>query len=155
MQTWDMINERRSLGEIVSNWLRNWRSKRARWTELASCGRDEAERIAHDLNLTAPDLCALTSKDSDAADLLPRRISALHMDATEIVRTEPQVMRDLQRLCTLCESKGHCAHDLDQGVTTAEWKRYCPNVTTLLALKASLERPFELEIGPWGIRKIK
>jgi Family of unknown function (DUF6455) len=153
MDTWDMINERRSLRDIVSNWWRNWRSERAQLAELAECGSDETGRIAHDMGLTAPCLLALARKGPDAADLLPRRIAALHMDATEIARAEPVVLRDLQRLCTLCESKGHCAHDLDQDVTTAEWERYCPNAYTLSALKVGFERPFELEFGPWGVRK--
>jgi hypothetical protein len=133
MQTWDMINDRRSLRDIVSNWLRNWRSKRVRLAELANSGNDEAERIAHDLGLTTWDLRELAGKGPDSADLLPRRMAALHIDAAEIRRAQTGVLRDLQRLCTLCDSKGHCEHDLDRGVAT-EWHRYCPNADTLRAL---------------------
>jgi len=81
------------------------------------------------MGLSTADLLALASKGPDAANLLPRRISALHMDAAEISRVEPRVLRDLQRLCSLCESKGQRAHDLDQSVATREWERYCPNQT--------------------------
>jgi len=141
MQTWDMINDRRPLRDIVSNWWRSWRSRRARLAELANSGNDEAQRMAHDLGLPVPDLYALAGKGPDAADLLPRRMAALHLDATEVSRSDPQVMRDLQRLCSFCESKGHCIHELERGAATTEWERYCPNVDTLLALKTSSGRP--------------
>ena len=133
MRTWDMINERRSFAEIVANWLQNWRSKRARLAELANSGSDETGRIAHDIGLTSWDLRELAGKGPDSADLLPRRMAALNIDTDEIRRTQTAVLRDLQRLCTLCESKGHCEHDLDRGAAT-EWQRYCPNADTLRAL---------------------
>jgi hypothetical protein len=72
----------------------------------------------------------------DAADLLPRRMGALGLDPTETARQEPAVLRDMQRLCSFCQSKGRCEHDLDLAARNPVWEKYCPNVGTLKDLQA-------------------
>ena len=50
--------------------------------------------------------------------------------------------------------RGRCApsramwRGKDQGVADAEWKNYCPNADTLLALKTGFERPWLLDFAP-------
>lgn len=44
-------------------------------------------------------------------------------------------MRDLQRCCSECDSKGLCVHELEDRPKEAAWPSYCPNQQTFEALK--------------------
>jgi len=106
--------------------------------DLDRCGPAEAARIAHDLNVSRGELRVLASKWPD--DLLSRRLKQVELDAAEIVHTEPEVVRDLQRVCTVCGSKRKCNHDLANHPSDSAWVKYCPNATTLGALVAERRR---------------
>src|SRR5262245_44252082 len=121
----------------IAQWWRDWLGARANVASLDRCGADEADRIAHDVGVTASELRALAGKWPDSADLLLNdRLAALHLDRTEIRRTEPQVLADLQRVCSMCTSERACRRDLEQSPHDSVWREYCPNVVTLDALAA-------------------
>ncbi|TMJ02021.1 MAG: hypothetical protein E6G97_14435 [Alphaproteobacteria bacterium] len=119
-------------GTIGTLW-HNWRKCRATVAELGSY---ETARVARDVNVSTPELTTLAGKWPDAADFLSQRLAALQLDETAVARTEPQVLRDMERVCALCNEKPHCGHDLDRDPSNAEWRDYCPNVDTLDALEA-------------------
>jgi hypothetical protein len=73
--------------------------------DLDSCGPAEMERIARDVGVSGADLSILAGKWPDAADLLYWRMNEIKLDRKEITQADPQVMRDLQRVCTVCGSK--------------------------------------------------
>jgi hypothetical protein len=118
------------------NWWRNWRATQSNLAALACCGAEETGRIAHDLGVSVPQLRALAGKWPDSADLLKRRLVELGLDFANIRRAEPQVLQDLQRVCTLCRSGRVCAHDLASRPSDPVWRGYCPNTMTLDALAA-------------------
>jgi hypothetical protein len=120
----------------VTRWWRNWTAARANVANLDCCGAEQTERIARDVGVSAPELRALAGKWPDSADLLNRRLAVLELDPVEIRRTEPQVLRDLQRVCTMCASGRQCTHDLARDPSDPAWREYCPNVTTLDAVAA-------------------
>jgi hypothetical protein len=125
-----------SLGERIARRWREWRARRADQAALSGFDAQERERIAHDMGLDGAELRALAAQRGDAADLLPRRMGALGLDPTETARQEPAVLRDMQRLCSFCQSKGRCEHDLDLAARNPVWEKYCPNVGTLKDLQA-------------------
>jgi hypothetical protein len=47
------------------------------------------------------------------------------------VRDQPAALRDMQRLCAMCEAKGRCARDLAERPDDPTWREYCPNATTV------------------------
>jgi hypothetical protein len=94
------------------------------------------ERIARDVGVSGADLSILAGKWPDAADLLYWRMNETNLDRREITHADPQVMRDLQRVCTVCGSKRRCGHELANNPSDPAWQKYCPNATTLLALAA-------------------
>jgi hypothetical protein len=94
------------------------------------------ERIARDVGVSGADLAILAGKWPDAGDLLYWRMNEIKFDPKEVTQVYPQVMRDLQRVCTVCGSKRRCAHDLANNPSDPAWQKYCPNVTTLSALAA-------------------
>lgn len=115
----------------ISNWIAGARSRR----ELARLGARDVERLARDSGVSNAELVALARQGPDAGSLLPRRLAALGLDAEELARREPQVLRDLQRVCSLCESTGRCRRELNRDPDNPAWETYCPNVTTLRALR--------------------
>ena len=89
-----------------------------------------------DVGVSGADLSILAGKWPDAADLLYWRMNEIKLDRREITQADPQVMRDLQRVCTVCGSKRRCEHALANNSSDPAWQKYCPNTMTLLALAA-------------------
>ena len=77
---------------------------------------------------------ALAAKWPGSSDLLSKRMQQINLDATGIARVEPDVIRDLQRVCSFCASRGKCRHDLADDPGSSTWRDYCPNVPTFDAL---------------------
>ena len=117
-----------------------WRRRRQRAASLAELAllSGEAERIASDAGVSVGDLRVLVGKWPDAADPVERRMAALGIDATQVEETQPTVMRDLQRVCSMCDEKRMCTHDLNRDPADAAWRDYCPNAETLDALSSGI-----------------
>ena len=111
--------------------LQNWLSARSALSELDRTSPAETARIAHDLGLSSSDLVRLADRGPNAAELLPRRLEALHVDADKLVHDQPAALRDMQRLCAMCETKGRCARDLAERPDDPSWRQYCPNAVTM------------------------
>lgn len=126
--------------EAVLRWLRDHVSTPA--YELGACGDREVEQIAKDIGVSPAELYQLARSDAAGAELLLQRMAALDLDCKEVARLMPETMHDLQRLCTLCATRRRCTRDLAADPNDPNWKDYCPNVATLLALDAM----------PWAAR---
>jgi len=118
----------------IAAWWRNMRAARASLGELEQCGKD-VTRIARDIGLAPSELRNIARKGPDAADQLRLRLEALHLDRAAMQRDEPLIMRDLERVCTQCGSKRRCTRDFVRFPDDTGWREYCPNATTLDALK--------------------
>jgi hypothetical protein len=123
-----------SLGDIVTRWWhrisRNWAGAR----ELGNFDPSELQRIANDVGCDVSELRTLAGRWPDSADLLPRRMNALHLDAQALSSEQPRLANDLKKHCSLCTVRGECEHDLDNRPDDPVWQRYCPNTMTLLAV---------------------
>ena len=129
-------SERPGFGRLLAHWWRRWNGRRRAMVDLDGCGPFEMERIARDVGVSAADLSIFAGKWPDAADLLYWRMNEIKLDRIEVTHTDPQVMRDLQRVCTVCASKRRCEHALANNPSDPAWQKYCPNATTLSALAA-------------------
>jgi hypothetical protein len=125
-----------AMGARLAAWWRNGRAARETLAELEGSG-GELTRIARDLSVTPSELRAIAAQGTDAAAPLKRRLEALHLDPAALRRDEPLVMRDLERVCSVCGSKRRCERDLARFPDEAAWRAYCPNAITLDALVAS------------------
>jgi len=127
--------------EIVYNSIADWVSKYrdifSSNNQLGQCTPDEVKRVARDLGVTAKELNVLARKGPDAADLLLKMLVALRIDLKTLEKSEPYVMRDLQRLCTTCGVKNRCEHELANGTAADRFREFCPNAFTLDALLKS------------------
>jgi hypothetical protein len=116
----------RILGAIARLVIRNRETLEAR-AELAQCEPGEVAQIAHDLSVTPKDLMVLAGKSPDSASALDRLLAALGVDRSRRPFSEPGLVRDLQRLCSVCEFKRQCGHELAAGTAVANCRGYCPN----------------------------
>ena len=125
----------------IAEWWRRRAAVRSNLASLNAFDADDVARLAHDVGLSASDLRALSAHCSDAADLLDRRLDALGLSAKELAHTAPAELRDMERLCTMCVSKGCCGRDLAADSGDPVWRQYCPNEPALMSLaRAGIER---------------
>jgi len=121
----------------VAEWVSKYRAAIGAYLEHGQCSPDEVRQTASDLGVSANQMRELMNKGPGAADLLQTLLLALNVDPQEIAKTNPAVMRDLQRLCITCSNKKQCAHELAQGTAAEHFRGYCPNAFTLDTLFAA------------------
>lgn len=119
----------------LARWWHNWKARDAAVRELGWCGT-ETSRIAQDVGVSTAELRTLAGRWPDSAGLLGRRMMAVGLDAEQVADSQPEMLRDLQRVCGQCGAEGRCARDLDRDEQDRAWRDYCPNVVTLDALRS-------------------
>ncbi len=115
---------------LTGAWAR-YRKRRAAVAELQALGDTELERLVQDAGLTFGDVLALAKQNASSAAMLYRRLEQVGIDLKSI---DPNMLRDMQRCCSFCDSKARCEHDLDHRPKAANWPDYCPNQQTIEAL---------------------
>ena len=120
--------------ESVIDLFARWLERRREIAELCTCDAISREKIATDLGVSLGELDQLVRRGPHAADELPKMMAAVGLDAKAIARAQPLVMRDLERVCALCEQKKQCGRDLAAGTAAQHYKEYCVNAETLAAL---------------------
>ena len=134
--------ERRSrfgaMWRVLSDWVRGPSA-----SGVSCCGELDIERIARDVRMSPTELRAVAKQGPEAAKLLLERMAVLDLDPVEVAQVGPQTFRDLQRVCSLCESKRRCMRDLSHDAAAPQWQDYCPNAQTLMAL----------DVLPWASRR--
>jgi hypothetical protein len=125
-----------SLIAAFREWVRRRRLLQQCRLRLDTCDKSEIERMAHDVGLSPSELRQLAERGPGAAKLLFERLTALHLDADALIKSEPSTMRDMQRLCSSCVSKKRCQLDLMLVPNDPHWRQYCPNAGTLDAMQS-------------------
>ena len=135
--------KRRSPVEVLQQWWQVWTSNGPALVNHSCSAESEVERIATDIGMSVAELRELAKLGPESAELLMHRMAVLDLDRKEVAQTQPQTYRDLERICTMCESHRQCARDLLRDSSNPKWEDYCPNVATLKALNAL----------PWASRR--
>jgi len=125
--------------ESVIDLFARWLERRREIAELCTCDAIRGEiaeyaRIATDLGVSLGELDQLVRSGPHAADELPKMMAALGLDTKAIARAQPLVIRDLQRVCALCEQKKQCDRDLAAGTAAQRHGEYCMNAPTFASL---------------------
>ena len=118
----------------IADWVTRYRDAVGHTNEFGQCSPDEVRQIAKDLGVPAGELRQMASKGPHAADQVQKMLVALHVDPKALEKTNPLVMRDLQRLCINCADKKRCQSELAKGTAADHFHEFCPNSMTLDAL---------------------
>ena len=119
-----------SLGMLV-NTFNDWLKHRRELNELRQLNTVEFDRIASELGVSPTDLNELVRQGPHAADELPKMLKVLGIDEEALARTQPLVLRDMERVCALCHSKAQCDRDLAAGTSAEHYEGYCLNAPTI------------------------
>jgi transcriptional regulator with XRE-family HTH domain len=109
----------------------DWLQHRRDLSEMRQLNTTEFDRIANDLRVSPSDLNELVRQGPHAADELPKMLEALGIDEDNLARTEPLLLRDMERVCALCHEKGQCDRDLAAGTAAEHYEGYCLNASTI------------------------
>jgi transcriptional regulator with XRE-family HTH domain len=123
----------RAVGMLV-NTFNDWLKHRRELNELRQLNTVEFDRIASELGVSPTDLNELVRQGPHAADELPKMLKVLGIDEEVLARTQPLVLRDMERVCTLCAHKGECDRDLAAGTAAEHYKGYCLNAPSIEVL---------------------
>jgi len=120
--------------ETLIDTFNDWLKHRRELNELRQIDTLEFDRIADDLRVSPGDLNELVRQGPHAADELPKLLKILGIDEEALARTEPLVLRDMERVCALCMHKGECDRDLARGTSAEHYRGYCLNADTIESL---------------------
>lgn len=120
--------------EALINTFSDWLRHRRDLSEVRRMDTTEFDRIAGDLRVSPGELDTLVRRGPHAADELPRLLKALGINEADLARTEPLVLRDMERVCAMCASKKQCDRDLAAGTSAEHYEGYCLNAPTIESL---------------------
>ena len=117
--------------DVFGEWLKHRRELR----EMREMDAANFSQIAGELRMSSAELEALVRQGPHAADELPKMLAALGVNQQDLERTEPHVLRDMERVCALCRHKAQCDRDLADGTAAENYHGYCGNAATLESLE--------------------
>lgn len=120
--------------EALIDTFADWLKHRRDLSEVRRMDTTEFDRIAGDLRVSPGELDTLVRRGPHAADELPKLLKALGIDEADLARTEPLVLRDMERVCAMCASKRQCDRDLAAGTSVEHYEEYCLNAPTIDSL---------------------
>lgn len=120
--------------EFVIGKFADWLKHRRELSEIRRMNRTDFDAIARDMRVSSDDLDRLVQIGPHGADELPEILKNLGIDEADLARTQPLLVRDMQRVCAMCRDKAQCDGDLAAGTTAEHYRDYCPNAPTIHAL---------------------
>lgn len=120
--------------EALINTFGDWLRHRRDLSEVRRMDTTEFDRIASDLRVSPGELDTLVQRGPHAADELPKLLKVLGINEADLARTEPLVLRDMERVCAMCASKRQCDRDLAAGTAAEHYEGYCLNAPTIEGL---------------------
>jgi hypothetical protein len=126
--------------EYLIDHFAGWLKHRRELNEMRQLDRADFNRIAADLEVSPDDLDELVRRGPHAADELPVLLKALGIDGTALERTQPLVVRDMERVCAMCRHKAQCDRELIAGTAAEHFQGYCANAPTIAGLERASAR---------------
>ena len=117
--------------EMLIDTFGDWLKHRRELKEMREMDAANFGRIAGELRISSADLEALVRRGPHATDELPKMLKAIGINQEALARTEPLVLRDMERVCALCNQKHRCDRDLANGTSAAQYAEYCANAPTI------------------------
>lgn len=124
--------------QFLIDGLSRWLEHRRELSEMRQMDRQNFEQIASDLRISPSTLEDLVRKGPHAADELPKLLQALGIDEADLASSHPLMLRDMERVCAVCQRKGECDRDIIAGTSAERYKSYCLNAPTIEELRAKI-----------------
>lgn len=121
--------------QMLIDSLGDWLKHRRELNEMRQLDRTDFDRIANDLRVSPEDLEELIQHGRHAADELPKMLQQLGFNEEELARSNPLLVRDMERVCALCRDKARCHRDLAACTAAQHYHAYCLNAATLDSLE--------------------
>ncbi len=125
--------------EFLIGKFADWLKHRRELSKIRRMNRTDFDAIARDLRVSSDDLDRLVQIGRHGADELPEMLKNLGIDEADLARTQPLLVRDMQRVCAMCRDKAQCDGDLAAGTTAEHYRDYCPNAPTIDALSDAVK----------------
>lgn len=93
---------------------------------------EEMERFRAHVRGRPDDLRWLVGRDPDSTELLCHMLAATGLDERKV---PARTMRELERACSRCDQKMHCAGEIGHGRAAKSFAGYCPNAPALRQLQ--------------------
>ena len=126
--------------ELLISTFADWLRHRRELSEIRLMDTVDFDRIANDLRVSPGVLDTLVRQGPHAADELPKMLKVLGIDEADLARTQPLVLRDMERVCALCANKRECDRDLAAGTAAEHYEGYCLNAPTIDSLKQPVKQ---------------
>ena len=121
-----------SLLDALRDWLRP--SPYARdLAFLEKCRGEEMERLRAHVRGRPEDLRWLVGREPYSSELLCHMLAVTDVDRRKLPE---KTMRELERTCSRCLDKMHCADEIGTGRAPRTFGSFCPNAETLKGLQA-------------------
>jgi hypothetical protein len=118
------------ISAILQSWWSDWNASRE-YEALGPAGR---RALARDAGVATDVLDRIFSRRRSAGQELPRLLRTLDLQPGEVRQRHPDVVRDMQAVCSTCAVARRCRRDLARHVSRATFETYCPNAQTIAAL---------------------
>ena len=120
------------IGKLIER-IERFSNRSAALSELRRMDDRQVGQIAHEFGLSRAELITLCANGTSGS-LLKQRLAEFGLTEELLVKTCPDVLQDLQRVCGTCTATARCAHDF-AARRNSDRDEYCPNTCTLYALK--------------------
>jgi transcriptional regulator with XRE-family HTH domain len=117
--------------EFLIGKFADWLKHRRELSEVRQLDRTQFDQIASDLRISSGDLDQLVQRGPHSADQLPQMLKSLGISEAGLKRAQPFILRDMQRVCSLCHDKAHCDRELAAGTAAEHYSGYCPNASNI------------------------
>src|SRR5262245_23140186 len=129
-----------AIAQLRNRWAHAMSAHQAA-AELAACPPQELKRIAADVGLSPEGLRRSTCGHLGLSELMPQRLQQLGLDPQFVRHAQPEIYRDLERVCANCSAWRKCRRDLARGDVQAGMGGYCLNAATIDLLTVGRHRP--------------
>jgi len=93
---------------------------------------EEMERLRAHVRGRPDDLRWLVGREPGSTELLCHMMEVVGVDERKVPE---RTMRELERNCSQCQAKYHCADEIGHGRAANSFEEFCPNAWTLDALQ--------------------
>ncbi|MBI3701616.1 MAG: hypothetical protein HY242_14385 [Afipia sp.] len=136
----DNASDRISLRQAAVASLKSAIARLRERQEMDDLGEAELERLAHEVGLSPRELRASAGANGDWIRLLELRLEQFEFEKSDLLKSHPRVVRDLEQTCARCGSSSRCNKEFAEPGSKDAISGYCPNTHTLQALETERER---------------